>query len=73
MIPPRISPRIPPQKLGDNLQMKFVSGLVVVNNYLKIIYKKPHSFQGAAPNIPNSLQAIDLGLGLENLHCRSIK
>jgi len=27
-------------------------------------------FQGASPDIPNSIQAIDLGLGLENLHCR---
>jgi len=25
--------------------------------------KKTHSFNGAAQNIPNSLQAIDLGLG----------
>jgi len=49
--------------------MKYVSRLAAVNNYY-FKFKKPHSFQGAAPNIPNTLQAIDLGLGLENLHCR---
>jgi len=49
--------------------MKYVSGQAAINNYYFLI-KKPHSFQGAAPKHPQFLTSFDLGLGLENLHCR---
>jgi len=40
--------------------MKSVSWLPVINN-LKIKMEKTSLLQGAAPNIPNYLQARDLG------------
>jgi len=37
---------------------------------INVFLKKTQSFKGAAANIPNSLQATDLGLELESSHCR---
>jgi len=42
--------------------IKYVSGLPVVNIIFNKKEKKTLLLQGAAPNSPNSLQALDLGL-----------
>jgi len=63
MLPLRISPRI--VKIIITKMLKCYRATSSLKNH-----KKTHSFKGAAANIPNFIQAIDLRLGLETLHCR---
>jgi len=49
--------------------MKYVSGLAAVIIYF-FLFKKPHSFQGAAHKHPQFFTSFDLGFGLQILHCR---